>query len=329
MTLREQIPVGLKVLVPGYRAGWRARTACFLAETAALAPRLRYGWDDRTPWIEIDTQTRFYGFETELENRELFAILRPNLPHALPLSHFRLVKDVLTRFLYPHMRPDLKPVGYLADAMFGFHGQHKDAIADLPDASERALLTEAFRPKNGEVFLDCGAFIGMGEVHLAQAISGGRYYAIEASHACHELLERNLQHNKIEGARAIHRAVWNEDTELHLEASYAQANSLVRAVHVGMRTETVRTISLDDAMTHFELDRLDMLSLTLNGAEVEAIRGGQTLLGRLRPRIRLAGWYERDGRKIWQITKDQLEALNYWVFVGPRGNVMALPRERT
>ena len=61
------------------------------------------------------------------------------------------------------------------------------------------------------------------------------------------------------------------------------------------------------------------------GAEVEAIKGAKQTLTYLRPRIRLAGWYTRGGRKISDITKDQLEALDYQVFIGSRGNTMALP----
>jgi FkbM family methyltransferase len=322
------IPVALKLLVPGYRDDWRRQCACLIAEMAALAPRLVYNWDGDLPWIELDG-VRLHGFPTERENRDLHTILRPYLPSGIPKSHFRLVKDCLTRFIYPHMRPDLKPRGFPVEAMFGFHGQHKDSIDDLEDIGVRNLLMAAFKPKDSEAFLDCGAFLGFGEIHLSRAIKNGQFYAIEASGACHALLIRNLTHNGVSGAYCIHRAVWNVETELELEASFAQANSLVRELHKGQRTERVRTISLDGAAREFALKRLDMLSLTLNGAEVEAIEGGREILRQFRPRIRLAGWYSRGGRKIWEITKQQLEELGYRVFVGQRGNVLALPKELT
>ena len=55
----------------------------------------------------------------------------------LPTSiaeHFRLVKDYINRYVYPHMR--LRPeatAGYAAERLWGFHAQHKDAIEDYPD----------------------------------------------------------------------------------------------------------------------------------------------------------------------------------------------------
>ena len=136
------IPLDIKLLLPGYRARWRARYACMIAELRALAPQLSYGEDDGVPWIElVDANLRLFGFRTEQKNAEVYRILRGVLPPNIPLSHFRLVKDCLNRYVYPHMRPDLKPAGYPTEAMFGFHGQHKDAIADIADADLQKRLS--------------------------------------------------------------------------------------------------------------------------------------------------------------------------------------------
>lgn len=322
-----KVPVELKMLIPGYRARWRRSYACMLAEMVKLAPRLRYGHDGPMPWIELDNGLRFHGFATERANREVFRLLRGDLPNGIPESHFRLVKDCLNRYVYPHMRPDLKPLGYPVEAMFGFHGQHKDAITDQPEPV-RAVLSEVFRPKPGEVFIDCGAFLGFGELRIAPEIGAGHLYAIEASSACHALLQRNLAYNGIANVTALHRAVWKDEIELELETGEAQGNTLIEEVQKGTAKERVRTISIDGLVDQFGLPRVDMLSLTLNGAEVEALEGADRTLRAFRPRIRLAGWYARGGTKIWQLTTAQLEPYDYRVFVGPRGNVMALPRER-
>jgi FkbM family methyltransferase len=319
------IPLPIKELVPGYRAKWRARYACFLSEIAKLAPRLTYGEDQGTPWVEIEGGPRLLGYRTEPANKEVHYLLRSDLPGDIPLSHFRLVKDCLNRYLYPHMRPDLKPEGFAAEAMFGFHGQHKDAIADISDAALRDKLNSSFKPGPDDIILDCGAFLGFGDLRLADDISEGHVYAIEADKDCFALLQRNIAANKVGNITALHRAIWNEETELKLESAFAQANSLVSEVQKGNYTQNVTTITVDGAVAHFGLEKLDMLSLTLNGAEVEALDGAKHTLRDLRPRIRLAGWYSRQDRKISSITKEMLEPFGYQVIVGARGNVMALP----
>ena len=290
-----------------------------------MAPNLSYGEDGDIPWLEIKDGPRLFGYRTEPANEEVHHLLRNDLPGDIPLSHFRLVKDCLNRYFYPHMRPDLKPAGFAVEAMFGFHGQHKDAIADIDDTATREEFRAAFEPAPDDIILDCGAFLGFGDLRLAGDVAQGHIYAIEADKDCFTLLERNIAENDAGNVTALHRAIWNEETELELESDFAQANSLVSEVHKGRYTQTVKTISVDGAVAHFGLQKLDMLSMTLNGAEVEGLDGAANTLRDLRPRIRLAGWYSRQNRKIWSITKEILEPYGYRVTVGKRGNLMALP----
>lgn len=320
------IPLRLKMLVPGYRAKWRARYAGMLAHLREHAPRLAYGEEDGAPWIEVpENGARLFGFWTERANEEVFDLLVGELPAELPKPHFRLVKDYLNRYLFPHMRPDWKPDGYAADRLFGFHAQHKDAIADLDDPAERDLLNAAFRPKPDDVFIDGGAFLGFGEIRLSSDVPEGHFYAIEADRECHALLARNITANGAANVTALHRALWNKAATLDLETGFAQSNTLVSEVYEGERRQKVETISVDQIVEKYSLSKVDMLSLTLNGAEVEALEGARRTLADLRPRIRLAGWYSRDDKPIWQWTKAQLEPHGYRVFVGKRGNLMALP----
>lgn len=322
------LPLSFKRLIPGYTQRWRNRYAGMLAQFQEVVPRLTFGETDGVPWIEHSgLDLRLHGFWTEPENAAAFDLLRPLLPPGLPQAHFRLVKDFVNRYLFPHMRPDLKPRAGGVSQLWGFHGQHKDAIADLPDAAARDRLMRAFTPKRGETFIDCGAFLGFGDIRMARDLGDCRIIAIEANMDCHALLQRNLAHNNITQVTARHNGVWKSAGILNLETGFAQANSLVEEVHKGERTQIVQTISVDDIVAAERLDTLSMLSLTLNGAEVEALEGARDTLTRLRPRIRLAGWYERGGRKISAITSEQLAAYDYDVFIGTRNNTMALPRE--
>jgi len=211
------LPLDIKLLLPGYRARWRGRYACMVAELEALAAQLSYGEDDGIPWIELQhANLRLFGFQTEPKNAEVYRILRGALPPSIPLSHFRLVKDCLNRYVYPHMRPDLKPSGFATEAMFGFHGQHKDAIADIMDKNVREKLSRAFMPKPDDIIIDCGPFLGFGELRIAPTLESGHMYAVEADRACHALLSRNMSHNGIENVTVVHRAVWESETELDL-----------------------------------------------------------------------------------------------------------------
>jgi FkbM family methyltransferase len=321
---------GLKARAMALNPAWRHSHAALIDHLTRLAPELRFdGGDDPSATLD-DGAVRLFGFWSDDEALALHASLPANLRHAIPAPHFRLARDVLTRFAYPHMRPDLKPEGYAAAQMTGFHGQHKDAIADLPDAAERETLLRAFRPKPGETILDGGAFIGFGALAMLRASTGARIIAVEAASACVRLLRRNLAENGAEGAIVpVNAALWSEVGQRDLKREFAQAASLLDDVVPNGRDETVETTTIDRLVEQFEIGRLDMLSLTINGAEASALEGARATLERLRPRIRLAGWYRLDGIQVATRAASLLENAGYRVFVGLRGNVMALPEEAT
>jgi len=324
------VPVGLKLLVPGYRQRLLERHAALINALHAAAPGLQFGTEAGVPWIaSTAANVKLYGFGTEPKNADLYDILRLALPAGIGKEFFRLAKDYVTRWIYPHMRPDLSPEGYLLDQMHGMHGQHKDNIRSFSDPIVRDRLTRAFRPVHDDVILDCGAFLGFGSIRMSRDAPDGRVVAVEASGDCHVLLQKNIETNAAWTVSALHRGIWNKEAEFKLEKSYAQGNTLVPEVYRGQTHETVKTISIDGIVIQEGLPRVDMISLTLNGAEVEALQGAKDTLTRLRPRIRAAGWYTRDGRRIADILRDELTPYEYDVFVGPRNNFMALPRERT
>lgn len=324
------VPPRFKSLVPGYRQRHYRRHAALIEAIAGAMQRLKLGGEPDAPWLAAaDENLRLHGFGTEPKNADLYDLLRPALPAGLPRSHFRLVKDYVTRWLYPHMRPDLRPQGYGLERLHGFHGQHKDSIAEVADPAARERLMRAFKPGAGDVVIDCGAFLGFGAIRIARDAPGARVFAVEASRECFTLLKRNIEANGASNVTPIHRGVWNSVTALDLESSFAQANSLVAEVHTGERRQLVPTVTIDGLVAEQALGRVDMLSLTLNGAEVEALAAATDTLNRLRPRIRAAGWYSRGGRRIANLIRPVLEHAGYDVFVGPRANVLALPKERT
>jgi FkbM family methyltransferase len=320
------IPKNIKLCIPGYHYLWKRRSQCFLDHLAIHAPLLSFGEDDGVPYLEHgETGSRLYGFVSDAKSEDLFSLIHPYVSVAIPDTHYRLIKDFINRYLYPHMRPELNIVGYGPDQMAGFHGQHKDSIQNLPP-EYHDQLTRAFTPSPDDIIINCGAFIGFGDIRMSEDLNSGRIIAIEASKPCFDLLQRNLSANHVPHVTPIHRAIWNEVTTMELESDFAQANSLVEEVHKGSHTQEVQTITIDQVMKDFSLPKLDMVSLTVNGAEVEALDGAKETLGRHRPRIRLAGWYSRGGEKIAVHAKRILEEFDYQVFVGPRQNVLALPR---
>lgn len=324
--------VRMKCLLPGYRARWRAGASVLLREMAALCQDARFGWEGDDPTVTLADGTSIAGMVSTRKDLELRYLLGDAVPAGIDAAHFRLARDLVTRYRYPHLRPDLSPrdaTESVHGTLVGFHGQHKDTIQDIADSARRALYREAFTPKPNDVILDCGAFLGLGELSLAPALTEGHVVALEANPDCHRLLARNIQTNQISNVRVRHGAIWRDHGGvMDLATGEAQANTLLPALYDGGGRVTVETASVDGLIEEMALDRLTMLSLTVNGAEIEALHGAARCLTDSRPRIRLAGWYEREGRPIAAHCAEILESLDYDVHIGPRLGVLAIPKEQ-
>ena len=321
------IPLSLKLLVPGYRAVWLRRCRAVIDHINQFDPSLTFGEDGDGPWLQLPTGgPRLHGFPTDPGKAEVHRIISPAFHRDVPVERFRLVLDYINRYLYPHLRPDLRPSGYSESQMFGFHGQQKDELRVSP-VERRIALLEIFRPKRNEVVIDCGPFLGFGEVRISPELGQGRVIAVEASEPCYRRLSRNLSENGISNVTALHRAVWNCETEIELKTGHAQANSVFEDIALGRDIQKVKTVTIDGVARDQGLERVDVISLTLNGAELEAIDGAHQVLTNLRPRIRAAGWYLRDGEPIWLHLTRRLEPFGYVCLSGTRGGFFAFPKE--
>jgi FkbM family methyltransferase len=322
------IPIKFKLLFPNYRSKWLNKCKFIIDHIELLSHHVEFGSDDTDPWIKInDNGFKIYGFWSNKETDEIFDIIYPSLPHSLERKFLRIMVDYISRYVYPHMRPDLYVKGANPSQMFGFHGQHKENIRNIEDPKIRNIFKEIFTPRENDVIINCGAYIGMGDISVSLNIPDGHIFAIEANSECYRLMLKNFTTNNISNATPIHRAVWNDEIEIEMESVYAQKNSIVSDIVQGSYREKVMSITIDTVVTQRKISKVDMLSLTLNGAEIEALIGAAEVLTNLRPRVVLAGWYRRDGKRVCDKAKEILEKFDYYVHIGKRGSVLALPRE--
>lgn len=318
-------PVRIKCLLPGFRVKWRKRYALMLDYLADVARRSEFGEAGGVPIMRVSGEPfTFHGFGPTNKEHVERHVLGAAVPEAIPFGCYRLAKDFVTRYLYPHVRPDLSPEGINQWCDGGFHGQHKEHLSDYAGADSLELRA-AFEPQADEVVINAGSYIGLGDLHLSRLIGEeGRVFSIEASAACHALLLRNIVGNGVGNVVPMHRAIWNVETEMDLESGQAQENSLVGEVHRGDHIQKVRTVTVDGLVSEHSLSRLDMISLTVNGAELEALDGASEALDAFKPRLRIPGWYSRGGRRIADIVTEWLKPRGYRVYATPHGNILAL-----
>ena len=85
---------------------------------------------------------------------------------------------------------------------------------------------------------------------------------------------------------------------------------------------------MEPVVERLGLSRVTLISLTVNGAEIEALRGAQRTIATWAPRLLIAGLYEVDGRPVNVQAQELLAGTGYRTAIGTTGRVYAWNPDR-
>jgi len=279
-----------------------------------------------TPFVVLNDGIVLYGRMPSEFEKEIYWKWKDALNPHLREETLRLAMDVVLRYQYPHAMPHVT-MPYSRRARRCFHPQHVETIADVPgiSESERDRLVTIFKLRQGENFLDVGAYMGFGTVRMARELGlDSRIVAIEADPKSFSLLELNVKSNNLSNVSLVQKAVSSVNGMASFYTTERQANSLIsEVVHSGSAIQ-VPTVTIDGILEDFGMDSIDRVSITINGAEVEALRGmGSTLAASENLRLSIAGWYKYNGKRVCDIISPLLQGYGYRVLAGRKGGVLA------
>jgi FkbM family methyltransferase len=280
---------------------------------------------DGVPFISLANGTTFYGYLPTPTQKATYAVLPLSVRRRFPESCFRVAMDIVCRYVYPHAVPSLTPPYRLAERAC-FHRQHQDTIDDIPGLTteQRTALRRQFVLNPGDVILDVGGYIGFGALALARLVGPqGQVVSFEVDSANQAMFVRNIQENGSTNVRLMRHAIWSGAGELELYCKSFQANSLIAGIVRANREETVPAECIDNVVRDQHLAKVSLISLTINGAEVEALQGMDNTLRSFSPNFLIAGWYYRDGIPVHEHATRFLHNYGYQTIVGRAGRVYA------
>lgn len=154
-------------------------------------------------------------------------------------------------------------------------GTWDEAIADV--------IIDRLRPRH--VFVDAGANVGFFTL-LASALVGpqGRVVAFEPHPVTRAALANNVKLNKMKNVTISEFALSDsqEVMDLYLENEGGLGSSSLRPPPVEYRNGNVQvnTDTLDNQLAHLGIEKVDMIKIDIEGAELAALRGAvETLRG--------------------------------------------------
>lgn len=192
---------------------------------------------------------------------------------------------------------------------------HEDTLTEVMEE----LLPEGSVLVEGGVFLDVGAHIGRWTVRMSRRAS--RVFAVEPNPDTLVTLRQHLALNNIDNVTIIELAAWDADATLFLhDDNHRLAGGSTRTLeHTDPDNPAaepgVAAGRLDAVAALRQLDRLDLVKLDVEGADLHALRGMAGLLERHRPAL-LVECHDRYGYYSTEDLDKTLAELGYgWYFV--------------
>jgi FkbM family methyltransferase len=277
------------------------------------------------PYIKLKNGLIFHGYLPSDKEKYLHSKLKFNTRVLLKRECIKVAIDIVLRYTYPHSMPFIK-IPYIKIMRYGFHPQHFNTIYDYKISDyNRKLLISKFKIRNGEIVVDVGANIGYGAIRLSQLVGDkGIVVAIEADPTAYNILKKNIQLNNIKNVKIINKAAYSRKKSMKFYTTNRQANSLVKGIVKEDKYKEVEADTIPNILSGLSIDKVDMLSFTINGAEVHALEGMKPYLMKNNSfRISMAGWYIVDGKLLSKLAKRKIEKYNFRTEIGPSNGFIA------
>ena len=126
---------------------------------------------------------------------------------------------------------------------------------DLPDTSDPKFI------------IDGGAHIGCASVFFAHRYPNASIYAIEPEDSNYKVLTRNSRHYR--NITPIRAAIWNEDTFVEISNPLDEKWSFRVQNSSQNSSSDIRAVTVATLMDEAGFNRVDILKLDIEGAEIE------------------------------------------------------------
>lgn len=144
--------------------------------------------------------------------------------------------------------------------------------ADLENDT-RDIFCFKYTPKEGDTVLDIGAGYGEETLTFSRLVgSTGRVISIEAHPATYRRLVLNCKHNQLNNVTPLHLAVTDSEGVVTIDEGTPTLGSLTARIDQSGGTE-VPSVTVDELLVDYGLERIDLLKMNIEGAEQLAIRG--------------------------------------------------------
>ncbi|MCW8905853.1 MAG: FkbM family methyltransferase [Sedimenticola sp.] len=299
-----------------------------LVDEINALPIEQMGVDEKSfPWVKLREGRIFYGLPTSNDEQKLFGCIKRDIS-SIDERCFGVISEIIDRYRAPRSLP-----GELT-RFPSRYAPIRDPLNDYDFSTNvTKKIASKFNLRQGDVVVDIGAFHGFGTMRMADYIGeNGKIVAFEANPVSLDLLKRNIVENRLANVIVVPKAASNytkEASKFYYDG-VPTGNSLRGDVLENLGINSIVEIKVDvdtpdNVLSQIGIDKVNHVSITVNGGEPEALEGmANTIKASDNLRITMPGWYYRDGERLDVILERKLVQMGLSnVIKGKLGRVLA------
>jgi FkbM family methyltransferase len=188
--------------------------------------------------------------------------------------------------LIPQVWHEFQP-GLWMRINLGDYPQQDLLVKGIWEPAETLCLEQRLKP--GDVFIDIGANAGYFSLIASKLVgSEGKVIAFEPNPSLARALQLNLVRSEADNVSVEQAACSNSDQPVSLYISPSSNSGKTSLFPTNAKSAThviVPTTPLDAFAKKFSLDRIDMVKIDVEGAELLVLEGMEECLRRFRPQV--------------------------------------------
>ncbi|HHE64585.1 MAG: hypothetical protein DRH43_00180 [Deltaproteobacteria bacterium] len=170
------------------------------------------------------------------------------------------------------------------------------------------------KPETGDTIIDAGAWTGDTAIAFAQALkSKGHIFSFEPETVNYEKLEATIRkYDMLDTITPVQLGLWSDTCTLSFKNS-CENSMQYRVDSTG--ESFISVTSLDNFVKRQNIRKIDLIKMDIEGAELEALKGSQTVIKKFRPKLQISIYHKYDD--LWKIPLlvNKLNS-NYKFFLG-------------
>ncbi len=155
-----------------------------------------------------------------------------------------------------------------------------------------------YKPEKGDVIVDGGSSPGVFAIYCAKKVGPeGKVICFEPDNESYKLLKKNIKLNALDNVIVLRKGMWSKNTELGVD-SKGISSSLKEG-------EGISAVSIDNELKRLNLDKVALIKMDIEGAEIEAVKGCKKTIENSKPHFAIASYHIVDGEQ----TSKELEKM--------------------